>query len=184
MRRFVILLLVVATSLTAQLSKTSLNTLNPAKPMRIARGTFTDLERRFDGALANLGVANDPIDMLGSTRGVYLDGYGVVFTAELSLVISPTLNPFRQTITKEMATQVHQRKIDRLPALRKAMREMVRTAATTLVQIPDNQLVVVAVRLAYLNWEDTTGLPAQILMRVDRRSALAGDIKDIKEELQ
>ena len=180
MKRFAIFLLAVA-PLAAQVSKTSLNTLNPVKPMRIARGTFADLERRFDAALANLGVPNDPIDMLGSTRGVYLDGYGVVFTAELSLVISPTLNPFRQTITKEMATQVHQRKIDRLPALRKAMREMVRAAATSLIQVPDNQLVVVAVRLAYLNWEDTTGLPGQILMRADRKSALAWDIK---EELQ
>lgn len=182
MKRIGILLLVVATALAAQVSKTSLSTLSPAKPMRIARGTFTDLERRFDGALGNLGATNDPIDMLGSTRGVYLDGYGVVFTTELSLVISPTLNPFRQTITKEVAAQVHQRKIDRLPALRKAMREMVRAAATTLIQIPDNQLVVVAVRLAYLNWEDTSGLPGQILMRADRRSALGGDIKDIKEE--
>ena len=73
---------------------------------------------------------------------------------------------------------LHQRKIDRLPALRQAMREMLRAAATTLIQIPDNQLVVVAVRLDYLNWEDTTGLPAQILMRADRKSALAGDIKE------
>ena len=39
-------------------------------------------------------------------------------------------------------------------------------------------IVVVAVRLDYLNWEDTTGLPAQILMRADRKSALAGDIKE------
>ena len=53
-----------------------------------------------------------------------------------------------------------------------------RAFPTTLIQIPDNQLVVVAVRLAYLNWEDTSGLPGQILMRADRRSALAGDIKE------
>ena len=39
-------------------------------------------------------------------------------------------------------------------------------------------LVVVAVRLDYLNWEDTSGLPGQILMRADRRSALAGYIEE------
>ena len=37
--------------------------------------------------------------------------------------------------------------------------------------------IVVAVRLWYQSWEDTTGLPSQIVMRADRRSAAAGTIK-------
>ena len=31
----------------------------------------------------------DPIDMLGGTRGLYLAGYGTVFTTELSLIVTP-----------------------------------------------------------------------------------------------
>ena len=35
------------------------------RPMRIALGTFADLEKRFDGKLSSLGGANDPTDLLG-----------------------------------------------------------------------------------------------------------------------
>jgi len=146
--------------------------------MRIALGTFSDLEKRFDGKLAAIGTVNDPLDLLGTTRGVYLDGFGAVFTSELSLIISPAISPFHQTITDKEKAQTHQRKADRLPLLKKAMREMMRAAATTLIQIPENQQVVLAVRLDYLRWEDTTGLPGLIIMRADRRSALADNITE------
>ena len=48
----------------------------------------------------------------------------------------------------------------------------------TLIQIPDNQQIVLAVRLDYLRWEDTMGLPGLIVMRADRRSALADNITE------
>jgi len=151
--------------------------LNPAKPMRIAPQAFTDLERRFDTKLSAIGNVNDPLDLLGATRGLYLDGYGAVFTTELSLIVTPSINPWRQQITKEEAARVHQRKLDRVAPLRQAMKDMVKTSAMTLTQIPDNQQIVVVVRLLYLPWEDTTGMVGQILMKADRKAALAGDIK-------
>jgi hypothetical protein len=150
-------------------------TLN-GQPVRIALGTFYQIERDFDGKLEKLGDANFPIDLLGTTRGVYLDGYGAVFTSEISLLRAPSVNPFHQTISKEEMTQVHKKKIDRLPALREAVKEMVKTAARSLFLVPENQQIVIAVRLDYLQWEDTSGLPGLILMRADRKSALAGDI--------
>jgi hypothetical protein len=148
-----------------------------ARPMRIALGTFAELEKRFDGKLSSLGGANDPLDLLGTTRGVYLDGYGAVFTAELSLIITPSTNPFRQTISEELKAQVHQKKVARVPLLKQAMKEMMKTAALTLIQVPDGQQFVFAVRLDYLKWEDTMGLPGLILIRADRKSALAGDFQ-------
>ena len=109
------------------------------RPMRIALGTFADLEKRFDGKLSGLGGANDPIDLLGTTRGLYLEGYGAVFTAELSLVTTPGINPFRPTISEKLKEQVHERKVARLPLLKQAMREMMKTAAMTLIQVPEGQ---------------------------------------------
>jgi hypothetical protein len=150
---------------------------HPVKAMKIAPQTFTDLEKRFDNQLATAGGPNDPIDLLGATRGLYLDGYGAVFTAELSLIITPHANPFRLQITKEEAAGVHQRKLARLPVLKQAMAEMMRNSAMALIQIPDNQQIVLAVRLLYLPWEDTTGLPAQVLMSATRRGVLNGDVK-------
>jgi hypothetical protein len=150
---------------------------NPAKAMKLAPQTFTDLEKRFDNQLAATGGRSDPIDLLGTTRGLYLDGYGAVFTTELSLVITPQSNPFRLQVTKEGAARVHERKLARLPLLKQAMTEMMRNSAAALVQIPDDQQIVLAVRLLYLPWEDTTGLPAQVMMSATRRGAINGDVK-------
>lgn len=145
---------------------------------KIARGTFTGLEHRFDGMLSRIGTLNEPIDLLGATRGVYLDGYGAVITTEMGLVLAPSISPFRSTIPPELVVQVHQRKLERLPMLRTSMKEMMKAAAMTLLQIPEDQMIVLVVRLDYMSWEDTSGLPSQILMRADRKSAIAGEIKE------
>jgi hypothetical protein len=160
-----------------QLSK-AVNPVDSIRPMRISLGTLNELEKRFDGKLAAIGNVNDPLDLLGTTRGLYLEGFGAVFTTELSLIVTPSINPFHQTITEQEKAKTHQRKIDRLPLLRKAMREMVRTAAMSLIQIPDTQQIVLAVRLDYLRYEDTMGLPGLIVMRADRKSALADNITE------
>jgi hypothetical protein len=144
---------------------------------RIPLSSFVQLERTFDGKLAQMGAGGEPIDMLGATRGIYLDGYGVVFTTEMGLVVTPTVNPFNPTITDAAKARVHSAKVSRLAALKKAITEMATSVATNLGQVPDNQQVVVAVRLAYASWENTSGLPGLIVAKADRRSAMAGQIK-------
>jgi hypothetical protein len=57
------------------------------------------------------------------------------------------------------------------------MKEMVNVTARTLVSMPDDQKIVLAVRLRYLSEEDTAGLPAQIVMTADKKAAQMGDIK-------
>jgi len=148
--------------------------VTPTEKSRVPRQALSDLERRLDIKLASLGGANDPVDLLGSARGIYLDGYGVVLTAEASLIVTPGLSPFHTVMTEPEKEKVHQRKLDRLPVLRQAMRDMWRDSATALTAIPDNQQVVIAVRLLYLNWEDTRGLPGEIVMKGDRRAAVTG----------
>lgn len=185
MRPAAVLLLAAMGCAAAQVASTTArvetNVSNGAlaggRPMRIALGTFADLEKRFDGKLSSLGGANDPTDLLGTTRGIYLEGYGAVFTAELSLINTPGINPFRPTISEQLKEQVHQRKAARVPLLKQAMKEMMKTAAMTLIQVPEGQQFVFAVRLDYLRWEDTMGLPGLIVMKADRKSALAGDVQ-------
>jgi hypothetical protein len=41
----------------------------------------------------------------------------------------------------------------------------------------DDQKIIYAIRLRYFPLEDSSGLPAQIVMRADKKSALNGDIK-------
>ena len=149
-----------------------------AKTFRIAPQSFRDLERRFDGMLVGLVAdPNDPVDLVGPTRGLHLEGYGVVFTSEVSLVTTPGLSPFQKEIPKEVAERVHNRRVERLPALKNAMKEMLHLMAMTFsVQIPPDQQMVVAIRLWYGPWENSTGMPAQILVHATRADAQTGNV--------
>lgn len=150
-----------------------------AKPgaVKIPLSSFVYIERTFDARLAGMSADNaGSVDLLGATRGIYLEGYGVVFTTELGLVQTPTINPFNTTITEAQKQRVHSAKITRLPTLRKAVLEAVKNIAVTLNQVPDDQQIVLAVRLDYSSWEKTAGLPGLILAKADRRDALAGNI--------
>jgi hypothetical protein len=149
----------------------------PIAVTRIPSGMLAGLEKGFDGRLAALDPM-DPIDMLGGTRGLYLTGYGAVFTTELSLIVTPGLFPIATSrYTPEFKAAVRQRKLARLPKLEEAMKEMVKMTALTLAPMPDDQKIVLAIRLRYLPEEDTSGLPAQIVMSADKKSAQLGDIK-------
>ncbi len=141
-----------------------------------AREVFKRLEGDFDYKLKTADKES-PMDVLGYTRGLYLQGYGAVFSTEVELIQNNILPMFRTgAITAEERARVHNRKVQHLDLLRKQMREMVTTAAKTLELGPNDQ-VVVAVRLAYQGWEDRSGLPDQIVMKADRRGAESGEIK-------
>lgn len=144
---------------------------------KIPLSSFVQLERGFDAKLRALAEGSDPVDLLGATRGIYLDGYGVVFTTEMGLMVTPAITPFNKTITDAAKARVHSAKVSRLAALRKAITDMTREIATNMGQVPDNQQVVVAVRLAYASWENTAGLPGLIVAKADRRSAMAGQFQ-------
>jgi hypothetical protein len=144
---------------------------------RVAPGTVTPLEKRFNDRLQGLFDANDPVDLLGLTRGVYLDNYGAIFTAEVSLVTTPAASPFRGKITKEYADSIRQKKIQRLPFLKAVMKEMMHNMAATFIQVPEDQQMVLVVRFWYEPWEDMNGMPSQIVMRGSRVNALKGDVQ-------
>lgn len=143
---------------------------------QIPQGMLRNLERTFDERLVAMD-SKDPLDLLGGTRGLYVEGFGTVFTTELSLVVSPGISPFRPEIPDTLIKQVHQRKVGHLPQLEDLMKDLMKVSALTLVPLPNDQKITYAVRLRYLSYEDTTGLPAQIVMTADKKSATQGDIK-------
>ncbi len=148
----------------------------PIPVTRIPQGMLANLERTFDGRLDAFDPA-DPIDMLGGTRGLYVPGFGTIFTTELSLIVTPGISPFRPEFSPALKAQIRQRKAARVPKLEELMKEMVKVTALTLTTMPGDQKIVLAVRLRYLPEEDSTGLPAQIVVSADKKSAQLGDIK-------
>src|SRR5260370_5954097 len=121
------------------------------------------MEQSFGQRLMRL--ADDPYLVTGNTLGVYIEGYGAVFTAEVSLANGASPNPFRPTITKEDMARIHAKKIERLPMLRQCMRDMLLNAAASLDETPAGEQIVVGVSLIYYPGEDKSGMPGQILMQ-------------------
>ncbi len=115
---------------------------------------------------------DDPFFILVSTLGVYLQGYGTVFTTQVNLANTAGISPFRQTISKEEKDRIHKKKFERLPLLRQAMREVLLTAGGQLSRMPAQENVVIAISLFYFSWEDTADLPAQIVLSVPRQQIL------------
>jgi hypothetical protein len=144
----------------------------------IPQGMLWNLEHTFDQRLDAMD-GKDPLDTWGwgGTRGLYIEGFGTVFTTELSLIVTPPITPFRPTISDELKLQVHQRKLAHLPALEGLMKDLMKVSALTLTPLPDDQKIVFAVRVRYLQWEDTKDLPAQIVMTADKKSAILQDVK-------
>lgn len=110
--------------------------------------------------------------LLGHTHGVYLDGYGCVFTTRINLAEGPGLSPFRPQLPESERAALHKKKMDRLPALRVAMREMLVSAAGVMDPVPPTEKLVLSVSLLNMPHEDVTGLPTQIVMQAERRTLL------------
>lgn len=143
----------------------------PEKP-RPKRGAIVDLEKNFDLAIEKVSPS-DPMTVLSSTQGVYLEGYGAVFTAQVDLIITPQLNPFRRVMPEQDKARIRGRKVERLPALKQSMREALVNIAVALENMPSNEQVVLAVSVFHAHWEDTKGLPAQIVMQAERQKLLS-----------
>jgi hypothetical protein len=136
--------------------------------------TLDTLEKQLDG---QIGGANptDPCVALGSgMHGLYINGLGAIFTGEVDLINSPTVvGLFGPALGPEQKAGIHKRKQANVAVLQQTMRTMVLwLASSPALKLADTDQVVVAVRLLYRPWEDTTGLPGQIVMRIDRRGGI------------
>src|ERR1019366_3966807 len=123
--------------------------LSAPRAARIPAEAIRELERTFNDRLSGLAGVDQPAELMGDTRGVQLEDYGVVFPTEVSLVVTPGLMPGRPKIPPEMAARVKVQRVERLPLLKAAMKDMMHTMATELGQIPAGHKLVLVVRLYY-----------------------------------
>lgn len=128
-------------------------------------------------------VRDQPVEILGGTRAVYLEGYGVVFSAELDLVPSIVPNPFRPSFTKQEIASARELKKARIATLRDHMRSMMMTYAKS-IEIPMDQNVALAVTIPNSRVENAEGLPKQIVMSAPRGALRSGNGEIIKASLK
>jgi hypothetical protein len=123
-------------------------------------------------------VGND-VHLIGTTRGVYLEGYGAVFTANVSLATPPLARvsiiqsaPAPQP-AQQPKDQVQAKKLERLPALRTALKQSLAGLASSLDSVPpDEQIVIVALLLRYPG-EDK--VPEQVMAQGSRGKLLEAE---------
>ena len=139
----------------------------PADAPRISLSKVVNTEKLISTQLAAM-YPEEPWFLIGPARGVYLTGFGAIFSAEINLATGPSLSPFKQTITKEEITRHHDKKEARLPILRTRMYSIVGSLASYLETVPNNEEFVLAVTLLKYPWEEPGGMPSQIIMRVPR----------------
>jgi hypothetical protein len=145
-------------------------------PPLVSPQALGSLEQSFEDKVRSLNGV-EAFNLLGASAGFYLEGYGVVVTVPLDLINTPGVTPMRLQFTKQDQDDVHKRKLAQLPALRRAAREMVTAAANSLTTLPMDRKISVALRIYYMAWEDSAGLPRQIVATADRKSAKSGAIQ-------
>ena len=144
----------------------------------VDRNLLGQLERGCNKRIETL--FDDPYMLLGLTRGVYLENYGVVLSAEVNLAITPGATPFRMAMTDEEKAALRKKKLDRLPGLKQAMREVLVSSAKSLVSMPGSEQVVLAITLLNRSFEQTEGLPSQIVMQGPKQTLSGGAVAAIK----
>jgi hypothetical protein len=156
-------------------------------PPRVGRSVLANLERQIDTKVASIDPSGQGVP-LGPTRGVYLEGYGAVFTAEVELLAAAAPNPFsgrEQNAADKQRVKAEKRY--RIDMLKQKMRETLVAAATPLDSVPLDEKVALAVTIPYFRWESTEGMPRQILMFAPRRVLLQsakGDAKVLDSALK
>ncbi len=157
MRRAILMVLLGA---VATISATS---QKPSVPY----AALESVQRNFDNVIPRLNI-NDPFDLLGTTRGIYLAGYGAVFTNEVNLVVSP-FSPFHHQPVGPDLRKLHDKKVARLAVLKATVKKMMLDSVSALDMVPPNEQVVVGVTLFYRPWEQRDGLPSQIIVQTTRQ---------------
>jgi hypothetical protein len=137
---------------------------------RVDRTQMGKVEKGLDDTLLRFTPDNSHT-LIGLTRGVYLEGVGAVLTAEVILVNAP-VNIMHPLPTKDEIVQMRKKKIERVPLLKKVLKDALVSAAATLDTIPPDEQVVIAVIVQRFKFEDATGLPVQVTVQATKRKLL------------
>ena len=110
---------------------------------RVTRPMLVAMEKSLDSRVTRLSQDN-PFVLLGPTRGIYLEGYGAVFTAEINLVSSPGASMMLRTVThqgRESSVTARRRSIG--AAAEESSAQALARPAASLDTVPGEEQIVV-----------------------------------------
>jgi len=138
---------------------------------KVNRGMIEAMERSLDNKITGLWPL-DPAEVLGVSQGAYIQGYGAIFLSEVNLAPAAGISPFHPTVSADEIRRTHEKKVQRMGAIRNAMRAMLVDSARSLDSVPPDEQVAVGLSLFYWKWENHDGLPSQIVMHAPRKALL------------
>jgi len=140
---------------------------------RVARGPIAIAEKNLDNRFLRLWDDN-PVAVLGPSRGVYLDGYGAVFTLEVNLVAGPPMTLFNVQPTKDYIAKHKKSKIARIPDLKKELQKALADLAASkeMAAVPPDEQIVLVAFLSHYPFEDVSGLPAQLMVQGSKKKLI------------
>jgi hypothetical protein len=138
---------------------------------KVNRGMIEAMQHSLDNKLSGLWP-QDPAEVLGLSQGTYIQGYGAIFLGEVNLAPAAGISPFHPSVSPDEVRRTHDKKMQRMTAIRNAMRAMLVDSARSLDSLPPDEQVAVGLSLFYWKWENRDGLPAQIVMHAPRRVLL------------
>jgi len=107
---------------------------------------------------------NAPMTVMGNARGAYIEGYGVVFNVQVNIAPVGNISPFRRSYSDEEVRQINIRKRQRIETLEQRTRELLVELSDSILSLPANEKIAIAVSLFHFAWEDLTALPRQMVM--------------------
>lgn len=137
---------------------------------RVDRTQMEKVQSGLDATLLHFTTDNSHT-LIGLTRGVYLDGVGAVFTAEVIVVNAP-VNIMHPLPTKAEIVQMHKKKLERIPILKKVLKDALVSIAGALDTVPPDEQVVIAVIVPRFKFEDSAGIPSQITVQAPKKKLL------------
>ena len=139
---------------------------------RVSRASILAVEGSVDQALQ--APSADPYDLLGQTRGTYLEGYGTLFTFEVNLVSGGYMPPpFAPAMTPERLAILRDRKLKKLPELKATMRTLMMNASSTLEGQPsDERVAMEAILLSNPGEKSSREIPRRVFMAAVKQKLL------------
>jgi hypothetical protein len=137
---------------------------------RVTRIQMERLENGLNNTLLKFTTDNSHT-LIGLSRGVYVDGFGVVLTAEVILVNS-SINIMHPVPSKEDIELMHKKKIERVPLLKRVLKDALVSAAASLDSISPEEQITIAVILPRFQFEDASGIPIQITVQGQKKKLL------------
>jgi len=145
-----------------------------ATESRVSRASILAVEGSVDQTLK--APSAEPYELLGLTRGTYLEGYGTLFTFEVDLVSTGgllTVGPFGRPLTADQLAKLRDRKLKKLPELKETMRSLIVNAGSTLEGLPPNERIAMeAILLNNPGEKNGKEIPRRIFMSAEKQKLL------------